>query len=299
MKNINKLERIESRRIGQIAAEYRKNGYTVIIQPSLNELPSFLSHYQPDIIAKGTDESVIIEVKSHSNLYKSSQVSQIAEIVESQPGWRFDLVMVNPKGNTLTSSESRLPNVEELSRRLTKAKRLVSRGYYEAALSTAWSAAEGLFRLIGKNENIILDRQSSSYVLKKIYSLGLIDNTSYQELSSVYKMRNSVVHGFIEPNLESDILLSFITTVRKILKNYRRKLMRCKCPVCGKQTAHVGTLFSHLLNIHDRSHETWLESYCAKNSINFGKLLIDRMKGKKDANKPLTDLLKRDFCTDD
>jgi len=75
--------------------------------------------------------------------------------------------------------------------------------------------------------------------------------------------------------------------------------MACICPVCGKQTAHVGTLFSHFLNIHDRGHETWLESYCAKNSINFGKLLVDRVKEKKDANKPLTDLLKRDFCMDD
>jgi len=74
--------------------------------------------------------------------------------------------------------------------------------------------------------------------------------------------------------------------------------MACICPVCGKQTAHVGTLFSHLINIRDMNHETWLESYCKKNSVNFGKLLVDRVKEKKDAIKPLTDLLKRDFCTD-
>lgn len=295
MKNINKSEREESR-IKQIANEYRQNGYRVTIQPSLNELPSFLSHYQPDIIAKGTDESVIIEVKSHSNLYRASQVPRIAEIVEVQPGWRFELVMVNPKGNTLISSESRLPNVEELSRRLTKAKRLVSRGDYEAAISTAWSAAEGLLRLIGKDENIILDRQSSSYVIKKVYSLGLIDNASYQELSNVYKMRNSVIHGFIEPTLGSDIILNVIETVRKILKSYRRKLMRCKCPVCGRQTATVGTLFSHLVNIHDTSHEKWLESYCQSNGVNFMKVLLERVKGTKNANKPLTDILRRDFC---
>ena len=74
--------------------------------------------------------------------------------------------------------------------------------------------------------------------------------------------------------------------------------MACICPVCGKRTAHVGTLFSHLINIHDMNHATWLEYYCEKNSVNFGKLLVDRVKEKKDANKPLTDLLKRDFCTD-
>lgn len=111
-------------------------------------------------------------------------------------------------------------------------------------------------------------------------------------------MRNSVIHGFIEPNLGSDIILNVIETVRKILKSYRRKLMRCKCPVCGKSTTTVGTLFSHLVNIHDTRHARWLESYCQTNNVNFGRLLVDRVKGIKDANKPLTDVLKRDFCED-
>lgn len=297
MKIINKSGREESRII-HIANEYQQRGYRVTIRPTSNELPNFLSSSQPDIIARSDNESVIIEVISHSNLSKLSNMSRIAEIVESQPGWRFELVMTNPKGSTLISSESRLPNVEELSRRLTKAKRLVSSGDYEAAISIAWSAAEGLLRLIGKAENIALDRQSSSYVIKKLYSLGLVDNSSYQELSNVYKMRNTIIHGLVEPNLQSSVILNFIEAVRKILNGYRRRLIMCKCPVCGKQTASVGTLFSHLVNIHDPRHEKWLESYCKSNNINFMKLLVDRVKGAKDANRPLTDALKRDFCGD-
>jgi hypothetical protein len=75
-------------------------------------------------------------------------------------------------------------------------------------------------------------------------------------------------------------------------------IMACICPVCGKRTTHVGTLFSHLINIRDSRHETWLESYCRKNGVNFGNLLVDRVKEKEGATKPLTDLLKKDFCTD-
>jgi hypothetical protein len=74
--------------------------------------------------------------------------------------------------------------------------------------------------------------------------------------------------------------------------------MACICPVCRKRTAHVGTLFSHLINIRDSRHETWLESYCRKNSVNFGSILVDRVKEKEGATRPLTDLLKRDFCKD-
>jgi len=72
--------------------------------------------------------------------------------------------------------------------------------------------------------------------------------------------------------------------------------MACKCPVCGRQTASVGTLFLHLIGIRDLQHEKWLISYCQSNDINLGKLLAERVKEIKDANKPLTDALRRDFC---
>ena len=73
--------------------------------------------------------------------------------------------------------------------------------------------------------------------------------------------------------------------------------MACKCPVCRRRTASVGTLFSHPVNISDPQHERWLESYCQSKNINLKKILVDRVEGIKDANKPLTNALRRDFCT--
>ena len=75
--------------------------------------------------------------------------------------------------------------------------------------------------------------------------------------------------------------------------------MACICPVCEKRMAHVGTLSSHLIRIHDRKHETWLASYCRNNCVNLGNLLVDLAKEKAGATKPLIDLLKRDFCADE
>ena len=54
--------------------------------------------------------------------------------------------------------------------------------------------------------------------------------------------------------------------------------------------------FPHLINIHDNRNERQLESYCEENNINFGELLINRVKVVKNANKPLTDILRRDYC---
>ena len=74
--------------------------------------------------------------------------------------------------------------------------------------------------------------------------------------------------------------------------------MICRCPVCGKVTVSVGTLFLHLVNLNDTKHEKWLDSYCKLNNIDFMKVLADGAKGTKDANKPVTDALKRDFSID-
>lgn len=72
--------------------------------------------------------------------------------------------------------------------------------------------------------------------------------------------------------------------------------MACKCPVCRMGTKSVGTLFLHLVNIRDIRHQEWLDSYCQSNNINLMKVLVDRAKGTKDANKSLSDALRRDFC---
>ncbi|MFB0506541.1 MAG: hypothetical protein ACETWT_07405 [Thermodesulfobacteriota bacterium] len=58
-------------RIEAVAREYRKKGYDVTIEPSSHELPSFLQGFRPDIIARGENEIVIIEVKTQSTLSES------------------------------------------------------------------------------------------------------------------------------------------------------------------------------------------------------------------------------------
>ena len=72
--------------------------------------------------------------------------------------------------------------------------------------------------------------------------------------------------------------------------------MACKCPVCREANSTVGKLLEHIINNTDTSHEKWLESYCEKNKIDFGRLILERLNGNKDANKPLAVPLKRDFC---
>jgi hypothetical protein len=76
--------------------------------------------------------------------------------------------------------------------------------------------------------------------------------------------------------------------------------MSRRCPVqgYGKITSNVGTLFSHLINIHDETHDKWLESYCKINNINLMGLLVDHVNEVKNATSSLTNCFKRDFTID-
>ena len=74
--------------------------------------------------------------------------------------------------------------------------------------------------------------------------------------------------------------------------------MACKCPVCKKSNSTVGALVEHVVNSQDNSHQEWLETYCGKNKIDFGRMILLQLNGDKNANKPLNAPLKRDFCND-
>ena len=54
----------ERRKIREVAREYRRAGYEVLVEPSGPQVPAFLGDYRPDLIAVGDRESVVIEVKS-------------------------------------------------------------------------------------------------------------------------------------------------------------------------------------------------------------------------------------------
>src|SRR5579864_5686091 len=85
----------EQERVCEIADEYKRRGYTVIIEPSEVQLPDFLRGYSPDIIAQGPSESVVVEIKSPDKTRPADYWSELAKTVRQHPGWRFEWIIDN------------------------------------------------------------------------------------------------------------------------------------------------------------------------------------------------------------
>lgn len=196
----------ERERVQALAEEYRAQGYRVAVEPAPQELPDFLSGFQPDLIVTRGGETTVIEVKSRRSL--SAQARQIARLIEGRPGWRFELVIVgseplDPPGSVAFDRTG-------VQRALEEARSLLTNGYTGPALLSGWAALEAALRLLLNAEGIELRRSSPAHSLKQAVEEGLVSRDDYQSLSTLMEGRNAMAHGFesesVSPASVSDLL---------------------------------------------------------------------------------------------
>ncbi|NER82921.1 MAG: hypothetical protein F6K42_25870 [Leptolyngbya sp. SIO1D8] len=90
---------LEHRRVLTLAREYRSEGYDVTVYPDARELPGPLSKCSLDIVARGEDRVIAVEVRTREGLtLKGLQdLRRMAETIKHVPGWVFELVVTNPR----------------------------------------------------------------------------------------------------------------------------------------------------------------------------------------------------------
>jgi REase_AHJR-like len=71
-------------KLQEIAGEYEARGYEVVVEPGPEKLPEFLAGFHPDLVARGPNESVVIEVK---NAFENSPRSFNINQDGGSPSW--------------------------------------------------------------------------------------------------------------------------------------------------------------------------------------------------------------------
>ena len=90
---------LEHRRVLSLAREYRSEGYDVTVYPSADDLPDQLSKCPLDLVARGKDDVIAIEVRTRESLTLNGfeDLRRMAETIKQIPGWVFELVVTNPR----------------------------------------------------------------------------------------------------------------------------------------------------------------------------------------------------------
>lgn len=186
---------LESVVIAKVADDYRRRGYEVTVDPRGPDVPEFLSGFQPDLIARGPEESVIIEVKIGTRTSAAERLRDVAEKVNRQPGWRFSLVFVQPDQPDLISEAHAAP-LSLVQERTQNADALLNAGQTEAAFLLLWSALEGILRLLGDRAHLPLSSLPTSTLIRELYSAGELNREQFDSLMQLLPIRNQLVHGF-------------------------------------------------------------------------------------------------------
>src|SRR5438270_2207515 len=201
----------ERRRITEIADEYRKRGYSVTIEPLPDEVPAFIAPYRPDLIAKGPNEIVVVQVKGGTRT--PADLVSVAQAINSRPGWRFEVVLLDAAAQV---GPSELQSVEQLERMLSEAERLLRNDMQAAAFVLLWSATEGALRHAALRKDIEPDREPRR-LIRQLTSHGLITQAELQMLELSLGARNQVVHGFVAGTLDARLIQQLLSFTRRLL----------------------------------------------------------------------------------
>ncbi len=205
----------EQRCLDDAAREYENKGYRVVREPDGAQLPDFFAGVRPDLIAYSDRENVVIEVKLGAALPQSRDMVSLADAVNERPGWRFELIVIN---SSMREEPAGL-DWWEIRRRIADARELVD-DQEGAAAVLAWSAAEAIMRLIARREKISLgstQKDTPLFLVKKLFSLGLLSREDYDVFAEGMQLRNQIVHGYRVPMPIREEVLTLIASIERLL----------------------------------------------------------------------------------
>ena len=213
----NDLSIIEKQYADIRAAEYLGRGYEV-----LRDLPlEFLPGYRADLVVKFGSCTKVIVVKTRPSVAANPALQEYERIINSQPGWRFELELVNEPDRLDV-----VPNVAALDEgailtRLTHAATIRDVGLPDAAFILAWSAAEATLRMMVKAEGIDVDRATdSAYLLDMAVAHGTIGREDYRRLNRAMQSRNAIAHGFEVENFDGAMVEELSEQIRLLLSEH-------------------------------------------------------------------------------
>ena len=198
------------------AEEYRSKGYEVLLEAPLDFLPGFTA----DLLVRKGDEVRVIEVKSRPSLAADPKIGELARLVESKPGWTFELLLVGEPEKLDSPEGARSFESGKIQQRIAEAERSLQAGLPEAAFLLAWSASEAAIRDLLTAQGVSSTSITSpGYVLDQGIFHGVISREEHDALTRMRKYRNAIVHGFGTDDFSDELVTGLIETIRRIMTN--------------------------------------------------------------------------------
>ena len=186
----------ELQALGKLSEEYQRLGYTVIVEPTVALIPSFLENCRPELLATKDGENLLFDVKLEGERDDAEFWRMVAE-VKRRPGWKLTGITVpNVDPEVNTSGVLSDLDVDGLRQQLREID-LLSRDpqVQSVVLSRLWVVYIATLRLLAIQEGFDPDGDADYDRLVRAQSNGLISNAECEEGRALMILRNRVVNG--------------------------------------------------------------------------------------------------------
>jgi uncharacterized protein YutE (UPF0331/DUF86 family) len=140
----------------------------------------------------------------------------LAEIVNVQPGWRLDVVVLEPETAVeKAAQEAAEPSDEELAQILKAAEELADQGYSPYACVIAWGGLEAAMRRIRDGAELS-GRTTPTELIRTLYGNGFLSREQFDRLKESYKIRSQVVHGLVPLQVDPELVRYVTATARHL-----------------------------------------------------------------------------------
>lgn len=206
--------------IENIAGRYRSEGYQVTVHPKASQVPAFAAGLPVALLATKGDEHVLVQIKeSTEDLRNDPETVRTAEAVNAQAGWRFDVVVLSGDSPIeKLAREAPEPSVDAVLRNLEHAERSAQAGDRTTSFILAWAALEAAMRRTVRASGIELQNISPLFLLRTLYSNGLLEREELDRLNGYLRFRNAVVHGLEAPRIDAASTLYIVAAARRLLE---------------------------------------------------------------------------------
>lgn len=180
--------------VRRLAEQYRQEGFDVEIEPDADHSPAFLGGYRPDLIVRGGDRSIIVEVRGGGG-GSGESLREIAERVAGEPGWTFELLFLGKDPDDIQIPGALLsePEIED---RIRRASLLSDQGSSDTAFLLLWIAVEASLRNLADRSSLPIRNTPASILARDLYTAGMLGREQMHQVLGSLRERNAIVHGF-------------------------------------------------------------------------------------------------------
>lgn len=184
--------------IDEVAAKYAARGYAVVARPKPDDLPPFAKQFKIQVVARLHDIGVLVAIKrNRSEFAADPEMDRYAEVTSSQPGWRFDFVLLEGSNMNQETEGAQELSAEQLQSQLQNIEYMLHADLRSAAFVAAWGIMEAATRrLLQSSGQVAGWGTSSRQMINELVSNGMISMEEHARLYVFSRLRNEIVHGF-------------------------------------------------------------------------------------------------------